>query len=286
MRVPARPIEIVTQRNFQSAQYVLPADEAEKARLDLQHRLLVNVFGGKLVLAPISLQEGDLVLDSGAATGAWMLELAAQYSPSVTFYGIDISSRLFPVEHPEYTRFSINSITDLPADWAGTFAFVHQRLLIAALTTSMWKIAVAEMFRVLTPGGWVELTECDIDWAAGPQSAKLQAIIHALFRDKGLLVDIQIQIPGFLRDAGFIDIHPESRSMNLGRAGEAEVESTENLYNVFVGMKAPILAAGGFGYVASEDALDALLMGAKEEWLNSNDSSVSFITFYARKPIV
>jgi len=246
----------------------------------------VNVFGGKLVLAPISLQKGGRVLDSGAATGTWMLELAAQYSPSVTFYGIDISSRLFPVEHPENTKFSVNSITDLPADWAGSFTFVHQRLLVAALTTSMWITAVAEMFRVLTPGGWVELTECDVDWAAGPQSAKLQAIIHALFRDKGLLVDLQIQIPGFLRDAGFIDIHPESRSMNLGRAGEDELERTENLYNASVAMKAPILAAGGFGYVTSEDELNALLMGAKEEWLDSNDGSISLVTFYARKPIV
>ena len=32
MPMPAKPIEVTTQRDFQSARYILPADETEKGR--------------------------------------------------------------------------------------------------------------------------------------------------------------------------------------------------------------------------------------------------------------
>jgi hypothetical protein len=103
----------------------------------------------------------------------------------------------------------------------------------------MWKTAVAEIFRILAPGGWVELVESDVNWAVGPQSTKVETIVHALFQEKGLLVDLEVQIPGFLGEAGFTDIHSESQGMSLGRAAGGDgFEGTENVYHVAVGMKA------------------------------------------------
>jgi hypothetical protein len=38
-------------------------------RLNLQHRITVKAFDGKLVMAPVSLKDGDHVLDIGTGTG-------------------------------------------------------------------------------------------------------------------------------------------------------------------------------------------------------------------------
>lgn len=39
------------------------------SRLNLQHRIIIKAFDDKLVMAPVSLKEGDRVLESGAGTG-------------------------------------------------------------------------------------------------------------------------------------------------------------------------------------------------------------------------
>ncbi|KAH9841078.1 uncharacterized protein C8Q71DRAFT_743255 [Rhodofomes roseus] len=49
----------------------------------------------------------------------------------------------------------------------GRFKLVHQRLLIAALRSWEWTVALREIFRVLQPGGWVQLGEVG-PWKAGP----------------------------------------------------------------------------------------------------------------------
>ena len=36
---------------------------------------------------------------------------------------------------------------------------MHQRLLVLAFTSVDWKKALSEIFRVLLPGGWVQLGE-------------------------------------------------------------------------------------------------------------------------------
>lgn len=57
----------------------------------------------------------------------------------VELHGIDIEPRVFPVNDPRVdarrnVTFSVASVTDLPEDWAGSFTFVHQRLLTSGST--------------------------------------------------------------------------------------------------------------------------------------------------------
>jgi len=73
--------------------YILPTDEQERRRLDysltwmtttdksehnrleVQHEVLRNAFGGRIVFAPIELHAGDKVLDNGAGSGLWSSEI-------------------------------------------------------------------------------------------------------------------------------------------------------------------------------------------------------------------
>ena len=72
---------------------------------------------------------------------------------------VDIEPRLFPTSHPKNIEFRVESVTQLPSDWSNSFSLVHQRLLLAALQIPEWPTALGEIYRVLRPGGWVQLAE-------------------------------------------------------------------------------------------------------------------------------
>ncbi|KAF5350041.1 hypothetical protein D9756_009186 [Leucocoprinus leucothites] len=146
--------------------YFLPADEEERERLNNQSQGIIQIFDNKLIWAPVPLKDEDIVLDSGTGSGHWLLSLAKERDiynkiPSVYLRGIDISSHMFPSPSltPPNTSFSINSITSLPANWSNTISLIHQRLLMAALQAPQWHSALSEMYRVLAPGGWIQLFE-------------------------------------------------------------------------------------------------------------------------------
>lgn len=58
------------------ANYILPEDEREQERLDLQHAIALKAFG-KLALAPYEDLHSEL--DLGTGTGIWAIEFADQH---------------------------------------------------------------------------------------------------------------------------------------------------------------------------------------------------------------
>jgi len=286
MSTIATSINYSTHRNYESSNYLLPCDEAEQERLNLQHRIIIKAFNGKLFVAPVSLKEGDHVLESGAGTGTWMLQFAAQVPSTIQIQGIDIGSRLFPTIYPPNIHFSIHSVTSLPERWTSSFAFVHQRLLMGALTKDMWKAAISEISRILVPGGWAEFVEAKPSFPqAGTSSTKMAMFLLDMMRDKNLLVDCQTYIPIMLREAGLVNINCEYRNLPLGRsAGQDGIDGSTNFAGVFSGLRTSMLEAGGYGYVRSEEEFDQLIMNTKEEWLAS-DSNLLFYAIYAQKPL-
>ncbi|KAF9012745.1 hypothetical protein BDQ17DRAFT_1321692 [Cyathus striatus] len=144
--------------SYPGATYALPADEEERLRLTNQHEFLKRTFGGRILLAPVTLKDSDDVLDACTGTGIWLLELAKGVPEGVQLEGFDIEPRLFPAEEsrPENVKFSVHSIFG-----------VHQRLLVMGLRREEWPLALKELHRVTKPGGWVELCEF-AKWGGGP----------------------------------------------------------------------------------------------------------------------
>jgi methylase of polypeptide subunit release factors len=61
--------------NISSQGYVLPNDEAENERLDLQHMLFTLTFDGKLSNLPLDKANSPRrVLDAGTGTGVWAID--------------------------------------------------------------------------------------------------------------------------------------------------------------------------------------------------------------------
>lgn len=70
------------------SEYMLPNDEREQDRLDLQHHSFRVMLNGKLGLAPI--KSPNRVLDLATGTGIWAIEFAQENTES-TVIGTDLS---------------------------------------------------------------------------------------------------------------------------------------------------------------------------------------------------
>ncbi|KAF7363551.1 S-adenosyl-L-methionine-dependent methyltransferase [Mycena sanguinolenta] len=281
-----------TPRNYHKypgSKYALPHDDLERQRLLLQHNTLNNLFEDRFVLAPVSLDHNDKVLDIGTGSGLWIMDLATGINPSVPIIGVDIEPRLFPASVPKNIEFRVESVTSLPSEWTETFSLVHQRCLILALQVHQWSQAIHEIFRVLRPGGWVQLTEVAF-WPEGkyprrPCMEKLVAIFRRVTEARNLNADCAYDIPKILEEAGFVDIQSEARMQCMGKwAGDIGVANAKNSIGVLGGIKTPVLEAGGFGYVTSEAEYDELLDGLAKEWDEIPGIEWEIIITWARKP--
>ncbi|PBK70773.1 S-adenosyl-L-methionine-dependent methyltransferase [Armillaria solidipes] len=286
-----------THHSIPSSQYVLPSDELERqryvttvsicpyqryySRLKLQHEVIRRAFGGALLFPCVRLSGNDQVLDSGTGTGIWLLELAPQLPPTVRLHGVDIITRLFPTTYPSNIKFSVEDVTRLPSSWSNSFTLVHQRLLLAALRKVEWPIAISEMYRVISPGGWIQLCETG-SWRAGPFTARFQSLMRTLLDSKGLFMDCYKAMPLMLRNAGFVDVRVEVIQLSL--CGAEGSDDRKNMCNVFRGMKTPILNVGGFGFVSSEAEFDALVNGVEDEMEKTASAQKEYFLFCARKP--
>ena len=215
-----------------------------------------------------------------------MLEFASQIPDNIQIDGIDIASRLFPQSCPPNITLSIHSITSLPLSWDSRFIYVHQRLLMAALTTTMWKSTISEIFRTLQPGGWVELYEMGKLPEVGPYSTKMEGIRKALWNHKELMYDHEDELPVILAEVGFTQIQVDHRVLPMGRlAGQYGVDGNKDLMDVMYAMKTPVSKAGGLGFVSDEEEYDEVVAKTSKEWYENNALQDTF-TFTARKPLL
>lgn len=292
-------------------------------RLNAQHNIITNAFGGKLSVAPINLATGDRVLESAAGSGkpVYLLSVVLFYNPQLTHRSpgiwaleffetnradgitldiecIDISSEQFPTTHPPEIKFSVNSVVNLPNhEWTERFSFAHQRLLVSAMNDSLWHLAVAELFRVVKPGAWVELVEIEAQgfgsWSVGPHSTKLAFLINTMYDKRGVIGDLSVYLPLILKEAGFVDIKCEARHAPIG--GEADAAAPHKFTQVkgfdsemwrelWMGMKEPVIEAGGYGIVKTVEEYDSLVQGAAAEWKTSKEAYTTFYAILARKP--
>ncbi|KAF9072749.1 hypothetical protein BDP27DRAFT_1319911 [Rhodocollybia butyracea] len=257
--------------------YLLPDDKLETARLSVHHRIITKAYEGRLILAPVSLGSNDRVLESAAGSGIWALEFSAsnaQNNLPLDIECIDISDKQFPRRHPSNIHFSVQSVTNLPKEWHNSFSYVHQRYLILAVNDSLWNIAIKELFDALVPGGWIELAETEVrllSYGSGHCSKRL--------------MQLGVYLPNLLEQVGFIDIHCETRRVPIRRSLNNDgLDRSKHLYDLWMGMKAPILAGGGYGIVKTEVEFDQLLQGCLNEWDESDEASSTYYIIVAIKP--
>ncbi|KAJ3571499.1 hypothetical protein NP233_g3715 [Leucocoprinus birnbaumii] len=283
---------------IQEHKYVQPADDEEQKRLNDQSQFIVHAFNNKLIWAPVNLKEDDMVPDSGTGSGDWLLSLAKERDidhkfPCIKLLGIDISPRMFPPPslHPIKTTFSMESITSLPHSWSNTVSLIHQRLLMLALQPSQWKVALAEMYRVLVPGGWIQVFEGQRLF----ESPSDEIVYHKAFRLRddlclavcNVAVDIVDYLPNWIEEAGFVNLNIVKRGLPMGASWSEEwsAPGVQSIGAFWSALKEPVMREGGLGIVKSGEEYDAVIEDLKRRCEEVPRTYWPMILFTAQKPL-
>ncbi|KAL0089721.1 S-adenosyl-L-methionine-dependent methyltransferase [Phycomyces blakesleeanus] len=199
-----------------SQTYILPCDEEEQYRLNMQHILFEKLFDGH-VLSSVknNLQPGSTVVDFGCGTGAWVIDMAKSY-PDSTFIGVDIAN-VFPNDNlPPNVSFSIMDISK-PLDFKdNSLDFVNSRLLLGGLKKEKWATMLTEWYRIVKPGGIVQLMEVDFMAAdIVPGAERFIKGLHDLMEERGLDFFVAVKLPALLRCNGFNVVERNARKMEF-----------------------------------------------------------------------
>jgi ubiquinone/menaquinone biosynthesis C-methylase UbiE len=197
-----------TRHYLADSPYMLPKDEEEDHRINLQHHALYNALGNHYI-APIS-STLRTILDVGTGTGIWADQMARLF-PHTVVVGLDIALSSFKGSPSENCFLCQgNVLTGLPFPDA-FFSFTHQRLLVAAIPAKEWPGVIRELIRVTRPGGWVELIEIDNRMEnAGPATAKAQKFMEEISASFGFHWEVVRNLGDILKQEGLqhVEVQP------------------------------------------------------------------------------
>lgn len=158
--------------------------------------------------------------------------------------------------------------------------------MICAYSRDQWLRAIAEMYRVLKPGGYVQLIETGPEWVCGPKTASVVLFLDDFFGKRGMLLRCGVYIADMLKATGFVDVQCEQVVMNLGKwAGEEGMLGRDITIGGLSGMRDPVMKAGGLGRYASFKEFDQNMNEITDEWDNMPGSHTTVRVFCARKPM-
>ncbi|CZT48806.1 related to methyltransferase [Rhynchosporium secalis] len=194
-----------TYHAYNSGKYMLPNDEREQDRLDLQHHSFRVMLNGKLYLAPI--QSPNRVLDLATGTGIWAIEFAQENTES-TVVGTDLSP-IQPLYVPPNCQFEVD---DAENDWnfSEPFDYIHARAVVTCFKDN--RAMVKKIFDNLKPGGYFEFQDPCLPMLSDDKSLEGTALdewnnhlVESMSRMGRNLKDSQ-NWGQYMKDAGFVDV--------------------------------------------------------------------------------
>ncbi|RCH84491.1 hypothetical protein CU098_001335, partial [Rhizopus stolonifer] len=264
--------------------YLLPNDDDENDRIHQQHWILRYAFQCNFH-APVTkmLEEGITVLDSGCGPATWTFEIGESY-PRSKIYGVDASC-VFPEDiKPANVDFAIGNIAKRIPYEDSMFDYVHQRLLIGGLTHDDWKNALKEHFRILKPGGYIELVEVGMTdlYKAGPLMSTLQSTFRAVMEARGLQFDVALQLKDRLQEAGFENIVVKKLPIPFNHGGKIGQLIWEDYRHLCMNVKPFMMKVNPL--FEKEGAFEAHLDLCAEE-VKQNNTYVDWYAAFAQKPM-
>ncbi|KAA8908935.1 hypothetical protein FN846DRAFT_776890 [Sphaerosporella brunnea] len=148
--------------NDETSPYPLPCDVKEMSRQALWHELHREVYGSYSNIDWQSEKIPSKVLELGCGSAIWSASMADYFAslghPNVEFTGLDVVQSYTDMKNVNF-KFVKHSILIVPLPFEdNTFDYIMSRdMMLAAPTHSMYTGIMAELIRVLKPGGFVEV---------------------------------------------------------------------------------------------------------------------------------
>ncbi|KAI8974693.1 S-adenosyl-L-methionine-dependent methyltransferase [Pilobolus umbonatus] len=242
-----RNFQFIDGRRFNGdngVDYLLPNDNDEADRLHQQHWIIRYVFQGNYH-APLKdqLEKGIAVLDAGCGPATWTFDMAESY-PNSQFTGIDVSFVFPEAIRPPNVDFHICNVSkEIPfAD--DSFDYFHQRLLVFALTKEQWQNALKNAYRVLKPGGFIELVETNANcYHMGPEMAAMQKVLTDLMTMRTMLPNPGFLLEELLSEAGFINFNFQTVHIPINHTSKVGELWWKDLMHGYEGIR-PMLVLG------------------------------------------
>ncbi|KUJ19283.1 S-adenosyl-L-methionine-dependent methyltransferase [Mollisia scopiformis] len=267
----------------------LGPDDKEIERLTAQHKIMKSCYE-KLILAPIDLSKPGLrILDSGCADGLWLREVQPLIASPHSLIGTDFNPNLFPSDPPGQIMHQAQDITKpWPADWANSFDFVHQRLVLGGCGPFGPEKAVKHMIELVKPGGWIQLDEMDL---AGEQQlpgmgGELGRIIRAVFEASGGQWDFATKMKQWMIEAGLENVEEKTIHVAFGKSNPDPEIAKLGIWSLTTSTKALCFAGktemGIKGFTEAE--LDSMGERCEKELIETGVDS-PMLSVWGRKPL-
>lgn len=208
--------------------YIVDSENGvELNRLMSQERLLNEAFG-ELFPANIAITRVHDILDVACGPGGWVLDMAFTH-PKINVTGIDISQKVtdYARTHSFTTGMDNASFQVMdamkPLNFPdNSFDLINARLLLGFMLPSAWPDLLQECQRILRPGGFICLTECETGQTNSPAFEKLtrmaaQAMFRAgqSFSPDGYHVGLLPMLGKLVQDAGYQNIFTKAHAVDF-----------------------------------------------------------------------
>lgn len=199
--------------------HLLKQDDDEADRIQLKNDLVKLAFEGEFSL-PFDYKDlnSGKILDVGCGPGSWCIDLAQKY-PNIQVCGVD-NVDMFPLEYtlPANCQLLMCDVLNGLSEFSdSSFDVIHIRFMVLSLTTDQYLKVVKDCWRLLKPGGYIEVLETDlIVYSAGPLTQKMNHELIEIAISKGFDTREQANMLNRIVPEEGVDKQVKYRSIPIG----------------------------------------------------------------------
>ncbi|KAM3589046.1 hypothetical protein VKS41_001472 [Umbelopsis sp. WA50703] len=154
---------------------------------------------------------------------------------SSQFVGIDISDNWPKSIKPSNSEFMLANLNeDLPFE-EKSFDYIHIRFLGMGLTEKQYEAAYLKLLRILKPGGYIEIGECDVRFAF--ENSIWNKFLNIMVKSRGMSTTFADKMKELFEDIGDTDVKETLFRYPLGpwggKLGVLAADDLKQVYGIF-----------------------------------------------------